>query len=350
MSTTIEVDSFKQQDEQRQLRLEYPRLRHCTFVKDRDDDDRMTMIVGQNHYEIGRQAGSIEKFLEIKSYFDGRYHIREISERTGASYEDIKEIVESFLDLELMRHEEPLDLIPSADFITRVRDSSIMWKRQIGYHRLHGMLRTGEAPRRVFVGLIQEVYHYIRSAQKHISVALAHCTNREWQVLLTDYFNAECNHYELALQTLENLGVPRDRAIGAHPIIGTMSLINMFCEIGRSSTLAYFACTSLFEAREEDYESAKDSFEGLAMRYGFGAEAVKPLIEHMRADIGAGHRSLLAEALKDFKHVEAGEAHYAVNCMHDLKHSFDQFNDQVIQYYSDISNYVPRLKVDYFSL
>jgi hypothetical protein len=36
--------------------------------------------------------------------------------------------------------------------------------------------------------------------------------------------------------------------------------------------------------------------------------------------------------------------------MHDLKHSFDQYNDNIIVYYSDVSNYIPRLKVDYFSL
>ena len=57
-----------------------------------------------------------------------------------------------------------------------------------------------------------------------------------------------------------------------------------------------------------------------------------------------------SDALAGQEFIDAREAHHAVNCMHDLKHAYDQLHDQVLQYYSDISNYIPRLRVDYFSL
>lgn len=345
MSTNEQTSAVLEQDVNV---LEYPRLRHCTFVK--RDDDSMYMIVGQDYFDLTQEFGPVEKFLEVKSYFDGRHSVREISELTGVTYDDIKGIVDTFAELGLMRQEEPVDLIPVDSFLRRVEDSCVMWKRQIGFHRLYRQLFEGAASKRVFIGVFQETYHYVKAAPRHISVAIAHCKDDYWERLLTEYFNDECDHSELILRTLENLGVQRDRAVSAHPIIGTMSLINMLCEIGRSSTLAYLACTRLFEASREDANDAEEAWKEIAGKYGVEAKAIEPFINHMMGDVISDHGSLLARALKNEKYIDAKEAHYAVNCLHDLKHSYDQFHDQVIQYYSDISNYVPRLKVDYFSL
>lgn len=345
MSATEQTAPMIEQDS---ITTEYPRLRHCTFVK--RDDAAMYMIVGQDYFDLTQDFGPIEKFLEVKSYFDGRHSIKEISERTGVSYDDIKGIVDTFSELGLMRCEEPVDLIPVDSFLQRVEDSCVMWKRQIGFHGLYRQLYEGTVGKRVFTGVFQETYHYVKAAPKHIAVAIAHCKNSYWEKLLTEYFIDESNHAELILKTLENLGVEPDRAQAAHPIIGTMSLVNMLCEIGRTSTLAYLASTRLFEATREDAVEAQKAWEEIAARYGVEAKAIEPFLDHMRGDVISNHGSLFAQALQEENYIDAKEAHYAVNCLHDLKHSYDQFHDQIIQYYSDISNYVPRLKVDYFSL
>ncbi|SDH86818.1 Pyrroloquinoline quinone (PQQ) biosynthesis protein C [Alteribacillus persepolensis] len=329
--------------------VKYPRLRHCTLIE-KEDTNSILMIVGSNYFEIDEEMGSREKFLEVKSYFDGRHSIKEISNLTEVSEEDLISIVTEFEEMGLLRSEESVHLIKKEDFINQIEESCIMWAQQIGYHRLFGQIESGEARKEVFQGYILETYHYVKSARKHISTALAHCTNDHHEELLTDFFNDEYNHYPLMLESLERMGIPKDRVESAHPIIGTMSLINMLCEIGRQSTLAYIACTSLFEAREEDFEQSKTSLERLAEAAGFKASDVAPVIEHMRGDVEADHNSLLEEALADIEYINAEEAHFAVNCLHDLKHSFDQFHDQILEYYSDISNYIPRLKVDYFSL
>jgi pyrroloquinoline quinone (PQQ) biosynthesis protein C len=200
------------------------------------------------------------------------------------------------------------------------------------------------------MGLLLETYHYVHSAPRHISVALSACTDKRWSDLLRSYLEEERVHSELILRGLENMGMPREWTLTAHPVIGTMSLIHMLCEIGRQSTLAYFTCTALFEARAEDFAEAKQAFEELGGQYGFSSEALAPIIEHMKCDAQAGHAGLLEKALEHVEHVSDSDAHLVVNCLHDLKHSYDQFHDQVLQYYSDTSNYIPRLKVDYFSL
>jgi hypothetical protein len=84
--------------------------------------------------------------------------------------------------------------------------------------------------------------------------------------------------------------------------------------------------------------------------YELPLEAMNGPLTHLEKDIEMGHTSLIEQALSDVEDVRIDEVNYAINCVHDLKHSFDQFHDQILQYYSDISNYIPRLKVDYFSL
>lgn len=326
-----------------------PRLRHCTFVE-RNDWPGMMMIVGQNLFELEEEVGPREKFLEVKRYFDGRHSIAEIGRITGVAPSDIAAIVATFEEQGLMQERTPLERIPITEYVKRIRDSCVMWSRQIGYHRLFGMLERGEARKEIFVGLILETYHYVKSAARHISTALAHCNDARLEPILSSYHAAEHDHHLLILQSVEQLGICAEWAQSAHPIIGTLSLINMLCEIARRDTLAYLTCTALFEARREDFEQARHSMERICASYGFPVQAVQPLIEHMRMDVQAGHSSLLEEALSHREFITAADAHYAVNCVHDLKHAFDQFHDQVIQYYGDISNYIPRLKVDYFSL
>ncbi|HEU4964388.1 MAG TPA: hypothetical protein VFV52_11145 [Bacilli bacterium] len=331
------------------VKIDFPRLRHCTFVI-REANEPIIMVIGQDYFEINEEFGSREKFLEVKRYFDGRHSIKTISEVTGVAEDDVREIVEAFAELGVLRMEEPLEKIPTDVFLKRIQDSCIMWGRQIGYHRLYGGLERGEYRKEVFLGLILETYHYVKSATKHISVALAHCTNPVWQKILTEYLQDEHDHEKLFENALVQMGMPLEWVQNSHPIIGTMSLTNMLCEIGKASTFAYMACTNLFEAREEDFENASGAFEQMARQYGYDESVIASVIEHMAGDIEAGHKSLLAQALEETPFVDADLAHLTVNFLHDLKHSYDQFHDQILDYYSDISNYIPRLKVDYFSL
>ena len=48
--------------------------------------------------------------------------------------------------------------------------------------------------REVFLGLVLETYHYINSASRHISTAIAHCTDPAWTRLLSEYLSEEYDH------------------------------------------------------------------------------------------------------------------------------------------------------------
>jgi len=328
---------------------EFPRLRHCTFRWE-SNATPMTMIVGREHFELSEKEGERNTFLNVKRYFDGRHSIGTIAEITGVSAEAVRAIAVQFDELGLLRTAEPMDSIPADVFAKQIDQSCEMWARQIGYHRLFSGLQNGELRKEVFLGTILETYHYVKSAPKHIGTAVAHCANPAFEPLLSQYFTEEWNHAQLILASLVRMGLPREWVEDAHPIIGTWSLVNNLCEIARQDTLAYLACTALFEAKDDDFADSAEGLRRTAVRHGFPADCADPIIGHAEMDIAAGHVSLLGQALQHVPFVTAEQAHRAVNNLHDVKHSFDQFHDQIIQYYTDIANYIPRVKVDYFSL
>ncbi|ARF59101.1 hypothetical protein B1H19_37380 [Streptomyces gilvosporeus] len=332
-----------------QARIEHPRLRHCTF-KWVSDDSPMLMIVGKEYFEITEDFGTREQFLTIKRYFDGRHSIAQIAERAGVDEDSVRQIAETFDELGLLYRTRPMASVPAKAFIEQIEASCDMWGRQIGFHNLFAGLESGDLRGEVFMGMILETYHYVKAAPKHIATAIAHCDDERLVPLLSRYFTEEYNHAGMLLQSLKKMGVPKEHIKSAHPVIGTWSLINNLCEIARQDTLSYIACTTLFEARADDFEEGTESLRRAARTAGYPEACAEPLITHMRIDVEAGHVGLLDEAVGILGDIPAANAHKAVNNLHDLKHSYDQFHDGIVQYYSDIANYIPRIKVDYFSL
>lgn len=327
-----------------------PRLRHCTFFVPNRGGATL-MIVGDQHFEIEQQGADLKTFLNFKRYLDGRHAVQEISEITGISVEDTLDIVNSFAEQGLLREADfSLEQIPTGDFLKQIDKSTAMWTEQIGYHRLWSGLENQDYRGEVFLGLILETYHYINSASRHISTAIAHCTDPRWKHLLSEYLSEEYDHAWMARDSLINMGLSKEEVENAHPLIGTWSWTNNLCEIAREDTLGYLACTKLFEARGTETLEGANTLQRLAVAYGYPEGCLAPLVSHVAEDVKANHSGLLEEALADREFVPAWQAHRAVNNLHDLKHSFDQYNDNIILYYSDVSNYIPRLKVDYFSL
>lgn len=327
-----------------------PQLRHCTFFLPQASKETL-MIVGQEHFSLEQEGSDLKSFLNLKRYLDGRHSVSEIAEITGVPLEDCLGVATSFEEQGLLRVEDPeLERIPVSDFLKQIDASVGMWAEQIGYHRLWSGLENLDFRKEVFLGLILETYHYINSAARHIGTAVTHTTDEKWRHLLAEYLSEEYDHAWMARKSLVNMGVPEEQVLSAHPIIGTWSLANNLCEIARTDTLGYIACTKLFEARGTETLEGADQLEELAVKYGFPEGCLAPLASHVRADVEANHVGLLEEALEGRDYVDAASAHRAVNNLHDLKHSYDQWADGIVLYYSDIANYIPRLKVDYFSL
>jgi pyrroloquinoline quinone (PQQ) biosynthesis protein C len=250
----------------------------------------------------------------------------------------------------LLRRETPLATVPAAELRPKLKATLAMWRRQIGYHKLFEGLVQGRVRVEVLQGLFIETYHVVRLAAQHIATAVAAAEDPRLRAMLSAYLADELGHEGMLLETCVNLGCRRGDVVAAHPTVGTLSLINMLCDLGRRDTLAYVAGTTLFEALPEDEREGEESVAELVRHYGVPAAAFGPALRHLQMDARAGHASLLDHALDGAADLPAERVHGIVNMLHDLKHAYDLHHDQILHYYGDISNYIPRPKVDYFSL
>lgn len=311
----------------------------------------VTIVVGTEYYSLSTAPESVDNLLRLKSLLDGRRTIREVAALRGIPLDEVFDVVDQFEDMGLLRAPpDQLNTISGEEFVCQIEKTAVMWARQIGYHRIFSKLSNGTTTRAVALGLLLESYHHVKSSSRHISTAISHATDEKARSLLRKYLVDEHDHDQLFARALEHSGIPGEFLRSAHPTIGTLSLANMLCEIGRRSTLAYISCTSLFEARSSEADQAEAEFRAICARYEIPTVAADLFVQHFRADLSAGHSSLLRKYVSDHDQIDAADAHEVVNCMHDLKHAFDQYHDQILAYYEDISNYIPRPRVDFFCL
>jgi len=326
-----------------------PRLRHCTML-DSGPDLPLRLIVGRSHFELEELEGDRSTFLGFKSLLDGRHTCAQIAARTELPIGQVAGIVTILDGLGLLRREPPTVLIAAAELGRQLGDTLEMWRNQIGYHRLFQGLAFGAWRKEVLQGLFIETWHMVRMAPRHVGAALAGASSDHERALLCAYLADECDHAPLLLATCANLGCNPEHVSEAHPIVATTSLVQMLCEIGKTDTLAYAAALSLFEAAPRESEEGDRSIARVATAYGLPLSHFEPARRHFREDMAAGHASLLDQLLADHGELPASRVHAIVNMLHDLKHCYDQLHDGILAYYADISNYIPRLKVDYFSL
>ena len=310
----------------------------------------LRLIVGQSHFEMEELEGDRPTFLRLKSLLDGRHSPGQIAELTGLPRAEVDAVVDGFASLGLLRRAAPVEMIPARALIDQLGATLAMWRNQIGFHRLFQGLSQATHRVEVLRGLFIESFHIVRMAPVHIGVALAAARSDKERALLSAYLAEESGHAPFLLETCANLGCDPGEVARAHPIVATTSLIHMPCEIARSDTLAYVAALALFEASPHDGDEGDRSVARVASAYGLPPVHFAPAMRHFREDLDAGHAWMLHALLDGREAVPADRVHVIVNMLHDLKHAYDQFHDGILGYDADISNYIPRLPVDYFSL
>ncbi|MBY3314732.1 hypothetical protein [Rhizobium laguerreae] len=330
------------------LNIEKPRLRHCTLI-DEPAANKTTLVVGTDYFVLEREHGNREDFLRLKSLLDGRHSISEIHQRTGISLADIEGVIREFEAAGLLQDRSDKPTIAVSDFLQRVESASLMWRRQIGLHRIFAGLSNGTYSREVFLGLLIETYHYVYLLPRTLDSLSKLMPPSPFQAVVAEYAHEEMDHYEAYQEALSTVPEIGSSLPTSHPTVGTLSLVRNFESIGRRSDLSLVCCLQLIEARKSEISEAENNLRSIADRYDL-PHLVEAFINHMKADIDLGHSNLLSEALEGAEFISADEAHEAVNDMHDIKHCFDAFHESVMGYYRDISNYIPRPKVDYFAL
>src|SRR5690606_3025568 len=145
-----------------------PRLRHFTMVGD-PTSSSLDLVVGDDHFRISTSDETMHRFLRVKRYFDGRHSIDEIASSAGVDGDSISAIVDQLGTLGILRDDGArlkTESVPQQEFVDRIMMTRRMWRRQIGFHRLWGLLSRGEAGPDLLRGLILETYHYVAATSR----------------------------------------------------------------------------------------------------------------------------------------------------------------------------------------
>ena len=327
----------------------FPRIRHCMFI-DHGVDDAAIMVAGRKYFEVEGKDLTREQFMVAVSYLDGFHTIEDIATAMQLSVSSVAALLSSLDDLGVLEQPERVGSLAVVQFVDLVQSICKEWRRQISNHQLFRGLEEQSFRKEVFLGLIIETYHYVKSAPRHIATAIAHCNDEQFESSLIDYFVEEHAHSDRVLITAEKMGISRQSIEQSYPISGTIAVTQMLCDIARKDTLAYMACSALLEMPAEQYGPATESIQEICESYGYAREVLDSFISHAGEDVSAGHCNLLAVNLQQRATVTLEQVHTVVRYLHDLKHSFEQYYDHLIKYYSNIANHIPRQPVNFFSV
>ncbi|MBB5429660.1 hypothetical protein GCT19_39360 [Paraburkholderia sp. CNPSo 3155] len=163
-----------------------------------------------------------------------------------------------------------------------------------------GLLKS--APTRdLIIGILLETYHFVRLSTRHIGAAINSAEDDFAAGLLSRYLTEEYSHYSLIATCLRKLGLAEEHIVTAHPLIGTASLVSMFSDVARSSTLGYLCCLNLIEMRSEDLAEAEDAWVDIARKANLPPDTFSGLLQHMQTDVNSGHSDLLETWLQEIR-------------------------------------------------
>lgn len=329
--------------------MQLPRLKHCTFIAQQCGRPTLA-VVGGRYFEVELKKGEVDLLFRSRRFFDGAHSVEDAAQKMGISTENVLSLLNEYRQAGFLREPENRLSIPTLEFLERIERVSDSWTAQLGYHKLFQWLEAGRGGSQLFLGLLIETYHYVAAASLHIASAIRHAESDACRHLFSEYLAEEYDHARLLLESLERMGMPSNRIRASIPSPGTQALTNLLIRIGEKSSLEYCAAMSFVEARSQHASGALESVRRMTLNYGFPADSCEPLLSHMTADLELGHQGLLSQMLAGQKQVEKKEADQVVNTLHELKHGFDLFHDQVLSYYTGPSNCIPRTTLDFSSI
>lgn len=283
------------------VQTEVPQLANWMTINDRQVDTPFGTI-GDLPKSVLLRLRLISKLTHNRWSSSQLQHLLVSSEVT------VNRLFDTLVDLRLAWY---LDPIP---FLKRVREA-----RDHGASRLtvwHGIFehwlvgiyseefwRWVQESARVdsqIIGWLMENYHYIRSAQDHMSAAASNCSRPGWRDVLAEHFAEELDHYLVFGRGLMKAGVRRDIIVKASPLPTTDIMCAKLTELGLTDTVAYviadqmlqYSATYSSETNDRFYRRLKDCHPELT-------PAVNAFLEHDKTDSELGHNSLFDTILEE---------------------------------------------------
>lgn len=267
-------------------------------------DGKPEIEIGNSAYELPRSVHDRLRLLAKLSH--NTWTDKDFSELLVVSKASGRSFLEALLDRGLIWYRYPAPLLDHTAEMRRQRKLAT-WQT-IFEHWLSGVYGEEfwswiQEPWRLdteVVGWLMENYHYIRSAQDHMSAATSNCLKTTWTNLLAQHFAEEVNHYVLFGQGLMQSGVPRDILIRSRPLPSTAAMCAHLTDLALTDTVAYVLADQMLQSSATSAKRTNDAFYARLIDFHPSlAPAIQVFMEHDRIDSDLGHSSLFDPILQE---------------------------------------------------
>ena len=327
---------------------EFPKFRHNLWTTFADQPSTTYLTVSHGTYEV--PTIEAQQFLQFRGGCTGHHTIEGIAERAEMDTGNIRKIVDSLVDADILHREyTDFDKLSRETIIDTVFSACRIWSEQLAETGIAVDIQSGLVAKNVVVGWLLEQYHYIKEFPSCLDVA-ANSGSGPLRDILLEYANQERGHENFVLECLVNLGISRPEVENSVPLTTTRLIGFLTREMYARAPFAALLVASIVEACDLDETEASFFCREVGGHYGFPPEALQPLIDHMMIDDKLGHSSLARRHADLINFESEAQLHGVINQLHDIKHAFDAQKMEIKQYYSQTGNYLPRQYLDFFAI
>lgn len=325
-----------------------PKLRHNLWTSFEDTPETTYLTVSHGKFAV--PTAEAQLFLKMRGFCTGHHSRSEVIRRSGLESDRAENILSSLEEAGVFRPAyQPFQALDAANLRETLLSACRIWSEQMAETNIAVDIMAGKGTPQTVIGWMLETYHYIRTFPEAIQVA-ADAADGELRETLYAYAAQERGHEAFVLRTLRGLGLDTAEVESSVPLVSTRLIDLLMREMFAETPCSALLLARIVEAAELDDEDIGAFQAAVTRQYGFPDDALEPFFEHSRIDEGLGHASL-AERNQHLITVGSEAAlHRLVNRLHDIKHAFDLQKLEIVHYYNNVGNYVPRQFVDYFAI
>lgn len=186
----------------------------------------------------------------------------------------------------------------SEDFLRDYHRLCRFWARELGLLPFWSTMASGRASRSLVLGWGIEFYHYVESANEHMSASVAYCRTdpaaRQW---FAQHYVEEHDHSAMFLDGLVASGLDREQVKRAPPLGTTRALINYLVELATTDSLAYAGAFGMMRDSKESAAGTHAYHEMLMGHYGFARGLFEAVLKHAHTDMDLNHDALVLDRM-----------------------------------------------------
>lgn len=275
-----------------------PKLRLAIICPPTEEGYDVGFYTIDGFYNIRINSGSLQQFLLLIREFNGTRSIEDIAEITATSSSDAARMLSNLIDNKIAVDTSIAlsNIFPTEHFLSKFDNLKRMLRYDMARHPLFEALFQNEHKKTILSAIFIEYFALIKSAEKHISRAIAN-SPAVYRSYLELYREEEQHHYKDIEPKLLRL-LPTGCAIDDIEILASSEAIMLKTEqLATQSTLGYVAACDLTELDHFVSQDEKLDILGTDLIGTDHERVMSAFFNHANEDLQHSHSSLLRSCL-----------------------------------------------------